>query len=84
MWSQLVYQCLGCTWVCVMTKKDILELICVCGGFYDLPVFRRYLGAWILVSWMICWNFGLQRTGQSFALLAKISNLGSLQMFREA
>ena len=27
-----------------MTKKDLLELICVCGVFYDLPVFRRYLG----------------------------------------
>ena len=27
-----------------MTGKGLLELICVCGGFYDLPVFRWYLG----------------------------------------
>ena len=26
-----------------MTKKDLLQFICVCGGFYDLSVFRRYL-----------------------------------------
>ena len=27
-----------------MTKKDLLQLICLSGGFYILPVFRRYLG----------------------------------------
>ena len=27
-----------------MTEKGLLELICICGGSYDLPVFRWYLG----------------------------------------
>ena len=27
-----------------MTEKDLFELICACSGFYDLPVFRWYLG----------------------------------------
>ena len=27
-----------------MTKKDLLGLICICGGFCELPVFRWYLG----------------------------------------
>ena len=27
-----------------MTEKGLLELICICEGFYDLPVFSWYLG----------------------------------------
>ena len=26
-----------------MTEKNLLELLCICGGFYDLPVFMWYL-----------------------------------------
>ena len=27
-----------------MTGKDLFELLCICGGFYDSPVFMWYLG----------------------------------------
>ena len=39
-----LYLCSGGTWVHVVTKKDLLGLICVCGDFCALPMFWWYLG----------------------------------------
>ena len=40
----MLYLCSGGTWVHVMTEKDVLELICVCGNCCILPMFWWYLG----------------------------------------
>ena len=52
-----------------MTEKDLLELICVSGGFYDLPVFMWYLSTCCGRKGVICVSLRLPKLVLKFSVV---------------